>query len=272
MLLGKMFGYVNQKGWERSDSNSFLGINFDLLLSKRWAKVPWHLGFKHIPVLNKDTVCEWDDIFTQISNDLKKIWVGAKPFIIVFLVDEIPDDVRKYLTKEGDGLFDETPIMRMNQIIPLIIDKGDNILFGKIPKIPIPAKRFTIELIDIFERQMGLSHNSIDLRDKKSAGELKKDLREWGLGLIVLGIIQLSVDILNGTWGIFLIAIGIFNFILPKKFLFILNGIAIIFAGFLNLYALSDVPLTGSGKYLGLFALFQLYLGVRECLKFSHYK
>lgn len=121
---------------------------------------------------------------------------------------------------------------------------------------------------------MNYSHTYMTLEKMKSPEDAKKELMGWGVGLIVLGGIHLFVELLSGTWGIVLIAIGILNFIFPKKFLFIVNGIALLLAGVLNIYVLIDldVQMRGAGLYFGIFALLQIYWGIKESLKFGKFK
>jgi hypothetical protein len=273
-MLNKVSDYFEQDGWERLSTNSFLGVNFDLVIRKKWAKIPWHIVFKHIPILEENLISEWDENFTRLIDELKKMKWKPKLFLVVFLVDQIPDHISKTINEDEGGIFSDTHRAGSFRITPFIADKSQKALYGRIPKIPIPAKKFSKEIIDFFTAQMNYSHTYMTLEKMKSPEEAKKELMAWGVGLIVLGGIHLSVELLSGTWGIVLIAIGILNFIFPKKFLFIVNGIGVLLAGILNLYVLIDldVQMSGTGWYFGLFALLQIFWGIKESLKFRQFK
>lgn len=95
-----------------------------------------------------------------------------------------------------------------------------------------------------------------------SEERVKKELRGWGIGLIVLGIIHLIASgLLDPTWGIVIIVLGIANLALMKPWLFIVNGVALIAVGIMNF----ATPL----RVLG---VFQIVWGVQEFVKYGKYR
>lgn len=100
-----------------------------------------------------------------------------------------------------------------------------------------------------------------------SAVAMKRDIRGWGIGLIILGIIQIAVSFLNTAWGVILIAIGITDLFIPRREMYIANGIAIIVAGIINMFA----TVTAGGRAGG-FAVLQFIWGANEIRKFFKYR
>jgi hypothetical protein len=162
-MLNKVSDYFEQGGWERSDTNLFLGVNFDLVIRKKWAKIPWHIVFKHIPILEENLISEWDENFTRLIDELKKMKWKPKLFLVVFLVDQIPDHISKTINEDEGGIFSDTHRAGSFRITPFIADKSQKALYGRIPKIPIPAKKFSKEIIDFFTAQMNYSHTYMTL-------------------------------------------------------------------------------------------------------------
>jgi len=102
---------------------------------------------------------------------------------------------------------------------------------------------------------------------KKPLSNLKKELRSWGIGLMVLGIVHLFVEALNPAWGIIIIVIGIINMLVIKRGMFIVNGIALLLVGVLNLAAAAE---TSYGW--AIFGILQIIWGIQEIRKFKRYK
>jgi hypothetical protein len=99
---------------------------------------------------------------------------------------------------------------------------------------------------------------------KKAASELKKELRKWGLGLIALGFIHLVLtSFLDPVWGVLIIITGALNLLIQRKGMFIVNGIAILLAGLMNMSA------GGGWKFFG---MMQIMWGVQEIRKFKEYE
>lgn len=98
---------------------------------------------------------------------------------------------------------------------------------------------------------------------RKTAQELKRELRSWGIGLIILAIVQfLFAGFLDPMWGILIGILGILNLLIPYRGMFIVNGIVLIIAGILNASA-------GSGwKFFG---MLQFIWGIQEIRKYSEY-
>lgn len=98
---------------------------------------------------------------------------------------------------------------------------------------------------------------------KKTAVELKNDLRKWGIGLIALGIIHLVLTgFLDPIWGVLIAGVGVLNILIPKRGMFIVNGIAIIIAGIMN---------ASAGGGWKMFGMLQFVWGIQEIRKFREY-
>jgi hypothetical protein len=99
---------------------------------------------------------------------------------------------------------------------------------------------------------------------KKTLPELKNELRKWGIGLIVLGGIHLLLTgFLDPLWGLVIACIGVLNLLVPRRGMFIMNGIALLLAGVLNMSA-------GGGWKI--FGMLQIVWGVQEIRKLKEYE
>lgn len=93
---------------------------------------------------------------------------------------------------------------------------------------------------------------------------MKKDLRSWGFGLIVIGIISIVLaGFLDPIWGGVLIVLGLLTLFIQRRGMFIVIGIALCLARIINITM-------GSGGWT-IFGFFQLYWGVQEIRKFWKY-
>jgi len=98
---------------------------------------------------------------------------------------------------------------------------------------------------------------------------MKKDIRGWGIGLIILGVIHLvAAGFLNPTWGVVIIILGIINLVLQRREMYIANGIALIVVGIMNIASSVD---TGGGSWIA-FGIMQLIWGGQEIRKFFKFK
>ena len=101
---------------------------------------------------------------------------------------------------------------------------------------------------------------------ERTAADMKKDLRGWGFGLIVLGIAHFVLaGFLDPAWGVVLIVIGVLAILVKQRGMFIMIGIALLLAGIMNIGA--------GGEFGGwtIFGFLQLYWGVQEIRKFWKY-
>lgn len=107
----------------------------------------------------------------------------------------------------------------------------------------------------------------IDVREKTK--KMRKELKRWGIGLIILGIIHFVLSgYLSIVWGIFIIILGILNLIIMKRGMFIANGAALILIGILN--AAGSVGQTSGGPPFWLiFGVMQIIWGVQEIIKYA---
>jgi hypothetical protein len=92
--------------------------------------------------------------------------------------------------------------------------------------------------------------------------KVRKDLRNWGIGLIVIGVVSLIFsNFLNPTWGGLIIATGVLFILIRKPGLYIIGAVLLILAGLYNI-------LIGSLGGWSIFGLFQIGLGISEGIKF----
>ncbi|GAK58861.1 hypothetical protein U27_05836 [Candidatus Vecturithrix granuli] len=120
----------------------------------------------------------------------------------------------------------------------------------------------------------------------KSTLNLKRELSQWGTGLIVLGIIQFTG---LGVWASALVLIGILNLLVQQRVMFLVNGVTLLISGtagfvFMILHTVfmkQDVVVqAGNGGtqwfielgYIVIISGIQFYLGARAFKKFVSYR
>ena len=102
-----------------------------------------------------------------------------------------------------------------------------------------------------------------------SEADMQKDLRSMGIGMLIIGALSLILSsILDPIWGIILIGLGILNLIIKNRMMYIVNGVALIAVGLLNIITIvySSTPLWI------LFGVMQIIWGVSEIKKFGQVK
>ena len=99
---------------------------------------------------------------------------------------------------------------------------------------------------------------------KQNKIDVSKEIREFGIILIVIGIIQLLLtpEFLFYELGALLIFLGFLSLIIRKRIMFIVLGIFIILLGLWNIFA------TGYKIWWLILGAFQIYLGIKELDKF----
>ncbi len=99
-----------------------------------------------------------------------------------------------------------------------------------------------------------------------SEADMQKDLRSMGIGMLIIGVLSLILSsILDPIWGIILIGLGILNLIIKNRMMYIVNGVALVAVGLLNIITIvySSTPLWI------LFGVMQIIWGVSEIKKFG---
>ena len=101
--------------------------------------------------------------------------------------------------------------------------------------------------------------------DELTIEGMRRELRGWGVGLMVLGVVHLFIPFLDPVWGIVIMAVGALNLLLPRRGMFIVNGIALLLVGLMNIFG------GGFGGFT-IFSGFQIFWGVQEFQKFPKYE
>lgn len=102
-------------------------------------------------------------------------------------------------------------------------------------------------------------------RPEGQVTEIKRDLRSWGFGLIVIGVIHFVLsEFLDPIWGGVLIAIGISCLFVRQRGMYIVIGIALMLVGIMNIFV---------GEFGGwtMFGVFQIGFGIYQIHKFRKY-
>jgi hypothetical protein len=100
---------------------------------------------------------------------------------------------------------------------------------------------------------------------EKTTADIKRELRNWGIGLIVLGVAHFVLaEFLSPVWGAIILVVGVLNLLIPQRGMFIVNGLALLMVGGLNIFA-------GEIGTWTAFGILQLCWGVQEMRKFGQY-
>ncbi len=94
--------------------------------------------------------------------------------------------------------------------------------------------------------------------------DMKSDLRGWGIGLIVIGVAQYFLPVLDPLWAFVVVPLGVLSLVIAHRGLFIAIGAALVVVGLLNIF---------SGGF-GVWTIYggaQIYWGVQEFSKFGKY-
>jgi len=104
----------------------------------------------------------------------------------------------------------------------------------------------------------------------KTTADLKKDLRGWAIGLIIWGMLSfIFTQYFDPVWGGVIIILGIVNFFVINRAMYIVNGLALIFVGILNIIAIfSRISILGISSFWISYGVMQIIWGFREIIKF----
>lgn len=129
---------------------------------------------------------------------------------------------------------------------------------------------------------MGLVDTRDDLQEAANTRALRKSLRATAIAGIIFGALALSSGLPSDTYtpfvraayvglGVFLLAQGMWNILLPRPAGIIVSGTAIVAIGLWNI--ISTVQWLGtnpsSSKFWIIFGFFQLYWGIRRAKSYS---
>ena len=123
----------------------------------------------------------------------------------------------------------------------------------------------------IKEHLRNKQHNEIRGERRDMSHNLKKEVKNAGIILIVLGFIHFVLSgLLDPLWGIVLIIVGIIALFYRSRNMLLVFGILLILVGILNIFS-SISAIETSGFWL-IFAIFQIYWGIKEIRVFVRTK
>ncbi|MBE9506815.1 MAG: hypothetical protein IMY86_02090 [Chloroflexi bacterium] len=112
----------------------------------------------------------------------------------------------------------------------------------------------------------------------KTVEDMKKDLRNWGIGLILLGVLHFLLSgFLDPVWGAVIVVVGVLNLLIRRRGMFIVNGLALIGVGIMNIVSMCSslsAGASGGGAVSTpwvVMGLFQIGWGVQEIRKYAQY-
>ena len=100
--------------------------------------------------------------------------------------------------------------------------------------------------------------------DQPTMDRMRSELRGWGIGLIVIGVAQYFIPILDPLWAFVVVPLGALCLLLAHRGLFIAIGAALVVVGLLNIFG------GGFGGWT-IYGGAQIYWGVQEFGKFGKY-
>jgi hypothetical protein len=133
-------------------------------------------------------------------------------------------------------------------------------------------RKFEKEGVDAFSAQAAAvrRHEKIDGVQE----EMKRELRNWGVGLLLIGIVSMALaQVFDPIWGGLLVILGVVTLIVRKRGMFIVIGIALILVGVMNILGtLIMMSAEEATPGWAIFGGFQIYWGIKEIIKFGKYR
>jgi hypothetical protein len=102
---------------------------------------------------------------------------------------------------------------------------------------------------------------------RKKTMTMAQDLRGWGVGLIIMGVLHFVIPVLSPQWGMVLIPLGVLSLAIQHRGMFIALGASLILVGLLNIAA----TLQTGKAFWPVFGCLQIYWGFKEIMKFARY-
>lgn len=99
---------------------------------------------------------------------------------------------------------------------------------------------------------------------EKNELDMTKDIRGWGAGLTIMGIMHFFVPALAPAWGVALLVMGVLCLAVQHRGIYIMIGMGLMAIGVLNF--LGGVGM--ESKFWSFYGVFQIYWGIKELFKF----
>ena len=96
------------------------------------------------------------------------------------------------------------------------------------------------------------------------AGDMKGELRGWGVALILIGVAQFFIPFLDPLWAFVVVPLGVLSLFIGHRGMFIPIGAALVVVGLLNILG------GGFGGWT-VYGAAQIFWGVQEFRKFEEY-
>lgn len=137
-------------GWGEVGPGRHLGIDFDLVGSRRYTLTKWNILVKAVPKLDAEAAVAWQGTFNTIG-DASKSFLRGKCFLLCLLADEISPDVLQSMSGDAFGLFGALRMKGGGGNI-FIADATTRRVYGKVPRLPIDVHKFSKSTTDILQR------------------------------------------------------------------------------------------------------------------------
>jgi len=138
-------------GWKDIAPGRYMGIDFDIIGSRRFLFTKWTVLVKRINSLDRDEIAKWQTLFQTFSEKSKSWWVG-KCFLLCLLVDHVSGDLLDLLTaKDSFGLLGAVRMKGGGGNI-LIANLEGRSVYGAVPTLPYDVHKFSKDLKDVIDK------------------------------------------------------------------------------------------------------------------------
>ena len=134
-------------GWQDVRPRQHLGIDFDLVGSRKFTLTPWTVLVKTLPRLDRETIGNWRASFEMLS-DKSKSYLWGKCFLLCLVADEVAPDVVQAISGDAFGLLGILRLKGGGGNV-LIADSRSKQVYGKVPTLPADVRKFSKSVTEI---------------------------------------------------------------------------------------------------------------------------
>lgn len=132
---------LTKAGWKKLDSGSHMEFDFDLIGVRYFTLTKWNILVKTIPLLNQDTVAQWEDTFKTINKKSKSLFWG-KCFLLCLLAKDVSEDLLESIRGDSFGALGLFRLKGGGGNI-FIADLKNKRVYGKVPALPYDVHKYS---------------------------------------------------------------------------------------------------------------------------------
>ena len=147
MNLQSLKAQLSSSGWKNISPGEYKGIEFNLIGTRHFAFLPWHILVRSLPLLDIPTLAGWQKIFDDLNASSKKFPFGSC-FLLVLIVEEISLDEIVAMSAAKFGLLR----VKGGGGNIIIASTNSKQVYGTVPKfLPYDVRKFTSETIAVLK-------------------------------------------------------------------------------------------------------------------------